>query len=107
MTKIKVENIGKAETPPNSEQSESDNEVAEPVETKTKKGPPQKLVSCPVCNKEMLQKTFRYYHSLKCKPTQVEPTPVPAKPEKIEVSFGVGRPTTKSEGIQRLISKAF
>ena len=106
MTKIKVENIGKAETPPNSEQNELDNEVAEPVETKNKKGPPQKLVSCPVCNKEMLQKTFRYYPSLKCKPTQVEPTPVPVKPEKNEVSFGVGRPTT-SAGIQRLISRAF
>ena len=106
MTKIKVENIGKAETPPNSGQNESDNEVAEPVETKNKKGPPQKLVSCLVCNKAMLQKAFRYYHSPKCKPTQVEPTPVPVKPETIEVSFRVGRPT-KSEGIQQLISRAF
>ena len=41
MTKIKVENIGKAETPPNSEQGESDNEVAEPVETKNKRAHPK------------------------------------------------------------------
>ena len=103
MSKIKVENISDATKV--QEETESDNEVQEPQ--KTKKTPPQKMVTCPNCNKEMLSKTFRYYHSLKCKPTQTEPAPVAAKPENIEVTFDVGRQTTKGEKIQRLISRAF
>ena len=59
----------------------------------------------------MLQKTFKYYHSIKCKPQQVEEPPAQTRPEKIEVSFGVGRPigrqVAKTGHLQRLISKAF
>ena len=107
MSKIKVENI--SDTAKVQEETESDNEVQEQTvePQKTKKTPPQKMVTCPNCNKEMLSKTFKYYHNLKCKPTQTEPTPVAVKPEKIEVTFDVGRQTTKGEKIQRLISRAF
>jgi hypothetical protein len=93
MVKVKVEDIQNNETTDDYEtKSESDNEVQEVVEAKTKKAPQQKTISCPNCNKEMHQKTFKYYHSIKCKPHQVEEPPTPARPEKIEVSFGVGRP---------------
>ena len=107
MSKIKVESISNATNI--QEEPESDNEVQEQTvePQKNKKTPPQKLVTCPNCNKEMLSKTFRYYHILKCKPTQTEPTPSVTIPEKIEVSFNVGRQTTKGEKIQRLISRAF
>ena len=109
MVKIKVENLSSIKTAENiqpiKEESASDNEIEEPKQTK--KTQAQKLVSCPNCYKEMLQKTFRYYHSLKCKPVTVESTPVVERPEKIEVTFDVGRPVQKGEKIQRLISRAF
>ena len=54
----------------------------------------------------MLQKTFEYYHSIKCKPAQVEPPQVQPKPERIEVSFGVGRQIATSEELQKIMSKA-
>ena len=109
MAKIKVENIGTTETTTNNEEeSESDIETPPQVETKPPKTKPQqKLVSCPNCNKEMLQKTFKYYHNLKCKPAEPETIPVVVKPEKIEVSFGIGTPIRKNENIQRLMSRAF
>ena len=113
MVKIKVESLANEPTQNEivKEEDSSDGEAPEPIEemkTKpTKKTPPQKMVSCPNCGKEMLQKTFRYYHSLKCKPNQEEPAPVaPPRPEKIEVSFD-GRKATTAGNIQRLISKAF
>ena len=107
MVKIKVESINQTEA---AEESASDNEAQEEViEPKaSKKTPQQKMVSCPNCGKEMLQKTFRYYHSLKCKPHQEEPAPVaPPKPDKIEVSFDVVRKVDSTGNIQRLISRAF
>ena len=112
MVKVKVEDIQNNETTDDYEtKSESDNEVQEVIEAKTKKTPQQKTISCPNCNKEMLQKTFKYYHSIKCKPHQVEEPPAPTRPEKIEVSFGVGRPQGRqiatSEKVQKLMSKAF
>ena len=113
MVKIKVENINQTEAVENNsvnEESASDNEVKEEIiEPQTaKKTPQQKMVSCPNCGKEMLQKTFRYYHSLKCKPHQEEPAPtVPPKPDKIEVNFDVVRKVGNTGNIQRLISRAF
>ena len=109
MVKIKVENLSNIEAVEDlqtiKEESASDNEVEEPKPTK--KTQPQKVVSCPNCNKEMLQKTFRYYHSLKCKPVTVDSPQVVERPEKIEVTFDVGRPIQRGEKIQRLISRAF
>ena len=55
----------------------------------------------------MLQNTFKYYHSIKRKPEQVEQPQVQPKPEMIEVSFGVGRQIATSEKLQKLMSKAF
>ena len=113
MVKIKVESL-----PNEPEQNKivkddtsSEGEPPEPIQEApartTKRTTTQKMVSCPNCSKEMLQKTFRYYHSLKCKPNQEEPAPVaPTRPEKIEVSFD-GRKATTAGNIQRLISKAF
>jgi len=37
-----------------------------PVRMKTKKKEP--VMTCPNCEKEMLAKTYKYYHSLKCAP---------------------------------------
>ena len=56
----------------------------EPVKLKTKKKDP--TVNCPTCNKEMLTKTYKYYHSLKCKPEEekVEPVKEPAKQEEVK-----------------------
>ena len=109
MAKIKVENIGTTETATNNEEeSESDVEIPQQVETKPPKTKPQqKTVKCGNCNKEMLNKTYKYYYSLKCKPSEPETIPVVVKPEKIEVSFGIGTPIRKNENIQRLMSRAF
>lgn len=106
MVKVTIQDISNTEAIEDNqvkEESESENETPPPTKTK----PQQKLISCPNCKKEMLQKTFKYYHSIKCKPVQVEQPQVQAKPEKIEVSFKVGRQVVKSENLQRLISKAF
>ena len=82
MVKTKVESL-----PNEPEQSKivkddssSESEPPEPIQEApartTKRATTQKMVSCPNCSKEMLQKTFRYYHSLKCKPQQEDPAPV-------------------------------
>ena len=90
MVKIKVQNIEPSLEEPVKEEIE-ENETEPILEMETKPLKQQKMVACPHCNKEMLQKTYRYYHSLKCKPTEPEPTIVIPRPEKIEVSFDVGR----------------
>ena len=107
MVKIKVQNIEPSLEEPVKVEIEED-ESPEPIpEIESKPLKQQKMVSCPNCNKEMLQKTYRYYHSLKCKPTEPEPTIVIPRPEKIEVSFDVGRKMIKNDRIKRLISTAF
>ena len=49
--------------------------VIEPVMKTKKEG---EKATCPICNKTMLLKTLKYYHSLKCKPTTTTPPPAPA-----------------------------
>ncbi len=44
---------------------------------------------------------------MKCKPQEKEVIQEAQKPEKIEISFNIGRRTQKNEAIQRLISRAF
>jgi hypothetical protein len=44
----------------------------EPEPEKPKEKQKEALVTCPNCSKEMLKKTFKYYHSLKCKEEAVE-----------------------------------
>ena len=107
MVKVTIQDIGNTEATEDNqvkEETESENEIQPPP---TKAKPQQKLITCPNCNKEMLQKTFKYYHSIKCKPAQVEQPQVQPKPERIEVSFGVGRQITTSEKLQKLMSNAF
>ena len=93
MVKIKVQNIEPQDEAVKEEIEEDESPKTPEIESKPIKQ--QKMVSCPHCNKEMLQKTFRYYHSLKCKPTEPEPTIAKPKPDKIEVSFDVSRKRVK------------
>ena len=46
-----------------------------PKETKTKKK--DEKITCPVCNKTMLSKTYKYTHQALCKPKEPTPTPAP------------------------------
>lgn len=114
MVKIKVESL--VDEPVQNkivkDDSSSEGEPPEPIlevqPKTTKKTQPQKMVSCPNCSKEMLAKTFRYYHSLKCKPQQEDPAPVaPPRPEKIEVSFNVSQKAGNGGKFQSLLGKAF
>ena len=50
-----------------------------PVRMKTKKKEP--VMTCPNCEKEMLVKTYKYYHSLKCKPEIKSEEIIPIKEE--------------------------
>jgi len=52
-----------------------------PKETKTKKK--HEKITCPVCNKTMFSKTYKYTHQALCKPKEPEPKPPPQpKPKK-------------------------
>ena len=117
---IKIENVNITDAP-NLERSESDEP---PMEETLKEESPivptpkkqskkqQEYVACPHCNKSMLLKTFKYYHSYKCKPEA--PPPIEVKqtlPDKIEVSFNEFQNKSKkdqrNETIKRLTSRAF
>ena len=120
MPRIKIEELNIADTH-NNQQSESEHEDPS-IEEPQIEGPPilpiptrqfkkqRESVSCPQCNKSMLLKTFKYYHSYKCKPSLPQHTVVkdPA-PEKIEVSFNgdCSKKDQRNNTIKRLISKAF
>ena len=98
MVKVKVVNIKPVETASNETQpSEATREevISEPEEVKTEPEVVQEVVKevepvpeevknvktkkapatgkCDNCGKEMLEKTFRYYHQLKCKPKESTP----------------------------------
>ena len=73
--------------------------VEESSPTKTKK----KTVTCPHCKKSMLEKTFKYYHSLKCYPAaqtkyQQEATNI--------IEFAIGRREAKQNKYSNLFSRA-
>ena len=109
MVKIKVENVENEMI--KDENSSEEEEIPEPIQEEVPKtNPKQKMMSCPNCNKEMLQKTFRYYHSLKCKPqeeAQIPQKPAISKPDRIEVTFNAGRRAVKSEKFKQLLLNAF
>jgi len=107
MVKIKVQNLEPPKEEIVKEEIQEDESPEALPEMEAKPLKQQKMISCPHCNKEMLQKTYKYYHSIKCKPTEKEIQPEIPRPEKIEVSFDVGRKRVKNENIQRLISRAF
>ena len=121
MSKIKIEELN-IEDAPNHHHSESDDEEPPMKETEPEEPPTpdpmrrvkkqQEYVACPQCKKSMLLKTFKYYHSYKCKPEA--PTPIEIKqtlPDKIEVSFNEFQNKSKkdqrNETIKRLTSRAF
>ena len=67
------------------------------------------MTTCANCNKELLEKTFKYYHQLKCKPK--EPANMPsskpeAKPETISVDFNFHRRAQKQERYTNLFTRA-
>ena len=80
-----------------------------------KQGTPGRMTTCVNCNKEMLEKTFKYYHQLKCLPKEKEaPNPPPskpeAKPERISVDFNFNRRAQqqqKQERYTNLMANAF
>ena len=70
----------------------------------------QEYVACPQCKKSMLLKTFKYYHSYKCRPEAPQPTIAKqVASERIEVSFNEfqSKKDQRNDTIKRLISKAF
>ena len=54
-------------------------EVEEVKETKAKKKDDK--ITCPVCNKTMLSKTFKYKHQALCKPKEPTPSLAPKTPK--------------------------
>ncbi len=69
--------------------------------------PPKKktMVTCPHCQKNMLEKTYKYYHTLKCYP----PSQTQTKQEASSiVEFALGRRVeNKCQRYSNLFSKAF
>ena len=96
MPTTKIEELIIDDTP-NLEYSESDDEPIKQAEVeespilpipKRQSKKQQECVECPQCNKSMLLKTFKYYHSYKCRPAAPQPTVAKQVAfEKIEVSF--------------------
>ena len=68
-----------------------------------------KMITCNHCGKQILEKTFKYYHQLKCKPRESTPPPVnpQARPESIIVDFGFQRRAKLQERYANLMARAF
>ena len=70
-----------------------------------------KLMTCANCGKELLEKTFKYYHQLKCKPkettSQQHIVTTPMRSDSITVDFGFQRRQQKQERFANLIANAF
>ena len=61
-----------------------------------------KMITCQHCNKKMLEKTFKYYHSLKCSPSTEQKNETPL------VEFGFNRNINgKTSKYDNLFSHAF
>ena len=97
MPTIKIEELNIEDTS-SLKYSESDDEEPPMKETELEEPPTpdpmrrvkkqQEYVACPQCKKSMLLKTFKYYHSYKCRPEAPQPTIVKqVASERIEVSF--------------------
>ena len=76
--------------------------------SETKKG---KMITCATCGKELLEKTFKYYHQLKCKPkeyaSQQQLVQPPMKADSITVDFGFQRRAKLQERYANLMARAF
>ena len=97
MPTIKIEELNIEDTS-SLKYSESDDEEPPTKETELEEPPTpdpmrrvkkqQEYVACPQCKKSMLLKTFKYYHSYKCRPEAPQPTIAKqVASERIEVSF--------------------
>ena len=83
-----------------------------PPPTQTKPPKNVKLTTCQNCGKELLEKTFKYYHQLKCKSKElVSQQPLmkqaDTKPESIIVDFGFQRRAVKQDRFSTLMKRAF
>lgn len=78
----------------------------EPVTAPTRQQPKMgRMTACSNCGKEMLEKTFRYYHQLKCKPK--ESTPIEQrKHTPVDFNFR-NRSDVKQSKYSNLFTKAF
>ena len=67
-----------------------------------------KIINCINCDKQMLEKTFKYYHQLKCKPKESieQAKKIETKPEHFTVDFGFQRKTQQHAKYTALFSKA-
>ena len=68
-----------------------------------------KIVNCIHCGKVLLEKTFKYYHQLKCKPKE-ESEPVKkmeVTPETLTVDFGFRRKSQNQGRCTTVFAKAF
>ena len=119
MPTIKIEELNIEDTS-SLKYSESDDEVPPMKQTELEEPPTpdpmrrvkkqQEYVACPQCKKSTLLKTFKYYHSYKCRPEAPQPTIAKqVASERIEVSFNEFRSKKdqRNDTIKRLISKAF
>ena len=90
---------------------EPPSEPPPPPPTQTKPLKNVKLTTCQNCGKELLEKTYKYYHQLKCK--SKEPVSQPplkqaeTKPESITVDFGFQRRAVKQDKFSTLMARAF
>ena len=120
MPTIKIEELNN-EDAQNHHHSQSDDEEPPIQEAELEESPivpnptrqakkQQEYVACPHCKKSMLLKTFKYYHSYKCRPEAPQPTVAKqVASERIEVSFNEfqNKKDQRNDTIKRLISKAF
>ena len=80
-----------------------------PPEKPEKQQAKGKIVNCIHCGKVLLEKTFKYYHQLKCKPKE-ESEPVKkmeVTPETLTVDFGFRRKSKNQGRFTTLFAKTF
>ena len=83
-----------------------------PPPTQTKPPKNVKLTMCQNCGKELLEKTYKYYHQLKCKSKELVSSAAvvkqaETKPESIIVDFGFQRRAVKQDRFSTLMKRAF
>ena len=68
-----------------------------------------KMIKCNICGKELLEKTLKYYHKMKCAPKEtVQTAIITTKPDIIDVGFNFQRRVQiKQDRFANLFTKAF
>ncbi len=98
---VKVKRVRKKSEP-------SNEPVTVPTSQPVKMG---RMTTCQNCGKELLEKTFKYYHQLKCKPAEAtlqEQHIKAERPESITVDFNFrNRTDVKQAKYANLFTKAF